>query len=40
MRWPGPFPLQDGSLLAEGKKFCVGCRTTDEEFAEDGGGVR
>ena len=37
-RWPGPFPLQDSSLLAEGKKFCVGRRTTNEEFAEDGGG--
>ena len=36
-RWPGPFPLQNGSLLAEGKKFCVERRTTDEEFAEDGG---
>ena len=37
-RWPGPFPLQNGSLLAEGKKFCVERRTTDEEFAEDGAG--
>ena len=37
-QWPGPFPLQDSSLLAEGKKFCVGRRTTNEEFAEDGGG--
>ena len=37
-RWPGPFSFQNGSLLAEGKKFCVERRTTDEEFAEDGGG--
>ena len=36
-RWPGPFPLQDGSLLAKSKEFCVGRRATDEEFAEDGG---
>ena len=36
-RWPGPFPLQDGSLLVESKEFCVGRRATDEEFAEDGG---
>ena len=36
-RWPGPFPLQDGSLLVEGKEFCVGRRTIDEDLAEDGG---
>ena len=36
-RWPGPFPLQDGSLLVEGKEFCVGRRTIYEDLAEDGG---
>ena len=35
-RWPGPFPLQDDSPLAEGKEFRVGRRATDDEFTEDG----
>ena len=34
----GTFSASGQLPAAEGKKFCVGRRTTNEEFAEDGGG--
>ena len=35
-RIPGPFPLQDSHLLAQGEYLCRECRTVRKGLADDG----